>query len=153
MTLFHSGQNLTTTMIMNKLFGMHIQAVAATSNYITYSTSQLSGTRYSKRERSLQACLRNLKMIQNIDWWGWFNHSFSDFLHLPSSTPTQQLTNRPTVTDWEKRLLKVQGRQWMLLLEQWSLSEKLYSMLSKLVGIIKTVKNIQCVLCWRTLAS
>ena len=153
MTLFHSGQNLTTTMIMNKLFGMHIQAVAATSNYITYSTSQLSGTRYSKRERSLQACLRNLKMIQNIDWWGWFNHSFSDFLHLPSSTPTQQLTNRLTVTDWEDRLWKVQGRQGMLFLEQWSLSEKLYSMLSKLVGIIKTVKNIQCVLCWRTLAS
>lgn len=155
MTLFHSGQNLTTTTIMNKLFGMHIQAVAAASNYMynAYPTSQLSGTRYSKGERSLQACLRNLKMIQNIDWWGWCNHSFSDFLHLPSSTPTQQLTNRPTVTDREDRLLKVQGRQGMLLLEQWSLSEKLYCMLSKLVGIIKTVKNIQCVLCWRTLAS
>ena len=156
MTLyFHSGQNLTTTTIMNKLFGMHIQAVAAASNYMynTYPTSQLSGTRYSKGEKSFQACLRNLKMIQNIDWWGWCNHSLSDFLHLPSSTPTQQLTNRPTVTDREDRLLKVQGRQWMLLLEQWSLSEKLYCMLSKLVGIIKTVKNIQCVLCWRTLAS
>ena len=57
---------------MNKLFGMHIQAVAAVSNYMynTYPTSQLSGTRYSKGESSLQACLRNLKMIQNIDWWG-----------------------------------------------------------------------------------
>ena len=36
---------------MNKLFGMHIQAVAATSNYITYPTSQLSGERYSKGEK------------------------------------------------------------------------------------------------------
>ena len=44
---------------MNKLFGMHIQAVAAASNYMynTYPTSQLSGTRYSKGERSLQASL------------------------------------------------------------------------------------------------
>ena len=51
MTLLYSGQNLTTTTIMNKLFGMHIQAVAATSNYITYPTSQLSGERYSKGEK------------------------------------------------------------------------------------------------------
>ena len=136
MTLLYSGQNLTTTTIMNKLFGMHIQAVAAASNYMynTYPTSQLSGTRYSKGERSLQACLRNLKMIQNIDWWGWCNHSFSDFLHLPSSTPTQQLTNRLTVTDREDRLLKVQGRQGMFLLEQWSLCEK---------NKLYTIKN-----CW-----
>ena len=50
MTLLYSGQNLTTTTIMNKLFGMHIQAVSAASNYMynTYPTSQLSGTRYSK---------------------------------------------------------------------------------------------------------
>ena len=51
MTLLYSGQNLTTTTIMNKLFGMHIQAVAAASNYITYPTSQLSGERYSKGEK------------------------------------------------------------------------------------------------------
>lgn len=66
-TLFYSGQNVTTTMIMNKLFGMYI---AATCNYIAYPASQLPGARYSMGERSLQACLRNLKMIQNIDWWG-----------------------------------------------------------------------------------
>ena len=36
---------------MNKLFGMHIQAVPAASNYITYPTSQLSGARYSKGEK------------------------------------------------------------------------------------------------------
>ena len=60
---------------MYKLFGMHIQAVAATSNYIYYLSHKpaLRGKGSSltvrKGERNLQACLRNLKMIeQSVDW-------------------------------------------------------------------------------------